>query len=97
MTKRELSIRIANETGLTQIAVKEVIQKFLDYIVDSLIEGENVEFRNFGVFECVYRKPRVGRNPQRPQETVQIPGRHVVRFKSGKELKKKLADSRSGK
>ncbi len=97
MTKRELSIRIANETGLTQIAVKEVIQKFLDYIVDSLIEGENVEFRNFGVFECVYRKPRVGRNPQRPQDTVQIPGRHVVRFKSGKEMKKKLKVLRAGK
>ncbi len=97
MTKRELSIRIANETGLTQIAVKEVIQKFLDYIVDSLIEGENVEFRNFGVFECVYRKPRVGRNPLRPQDTVQIPGRHVVRFKSGKEMKKKLKVLRAGK
>ena len=37
MTKRDLVVRIANETGLTQLAVKEVIQKFLDSIVDNLL------------------------------------------------------------
>jgi len=91
MTKRDLAIRIAAETGLTQVAVKEVIQKFLDYLVDNLAEGENIEFRNFGVFECVYRKPRIGRNPRRPGETVQIPGRYVVKFKPGKEMKARMS------
>ncbi len=91
MTKRELAVRIAEETGLTQIAVKEVIQKTLDYITESLLKGENVEFRNFGVFETVYRKPRIGRNPQKPLDTVQIPGRRVIRFKAGKEMKEELA------
>ncbi len=91
MTKRDLAIRIAAETGLTQIAVKEVIQKFLDYLVDTLADGENIEFRNFGVFACVYRKPRIGRNPRRPGETVQIPGRHVVKFKPGREMKLRLS------
>ena len=90
MTKRDLSIQIANETGLTQLAVKEVIQKFLDKIIEDLARGENVEFRNFGVFECVYRKPRIGRNPQKPEHTVQIPGRYVVRFKAGKKMKMKM-------
>lgn len=91
MTKRDLVVKIAGETGLTQLAVKEVIQKFLDKVVDELAEGTNVEFRNFGVFQCVYRKPRIGRNPRRPQETVQIPGRRVIRFKTGKEMKARLA------
>jgi nucleoid DNA-binding protein len=91
MTKRDLVVKIAGETGLTQLAVKEVIQKFLDKVVDDLAEGHNVEFRNFGVFQCVYRKPRIGRNPRRPQETVQIPGRNVIRFKPGKEMKVRLA------
>lgn len=97
MTKRDLAVRIADETGLTQIAVKEVIQKFLDYIIESLTRGENVEFRNFGVFECVYRKPRIGRNPQKPENTVKIPGRYVVRFKSGKDMKAKVARLRRDK
>ena len=90
MTKRDLAIRIAAETGLTQLAVKEVLQKFLDYIIETLARKENLEFRNFGVFECVYRKPRIGRNPQKPQDTVQIPGRYVVRFKPGKEMKAEM-------
>ena len=91
MTKRELAVRIADETGLTQVAVKEVIQKFLDYIIENLGRRENVEFRNFGVFESVYRKSRIGRNPQKPEITVQIPGRYVVRFKAGKEMKAIMA------
>lgn len=95
MTKREMVVEIASETGLTQLAVKEVVQKFLDKIVDELADGENVEFRNFGVFQRVYRKPRIGRNPRRPQETVQIPGRWVIRFKPGKEMKIRLVEKQN--
>ncbi len=91
MTKRDLVVKIANETGLTQLAVKEVIQKFLDSIIDDLAGGKNVEFRNFGVFQRVYRKPRIGRNPRKPEDIVQIPGRYVIRFKPGKEMKIKTA------
>ncbi len=94
MTKRDLVVKIASETGLTQLAVKEVIQKFLDSVIDDLARGDNVEFRNFGVFQCVYRKPRIGRNPRKPQDIVQIPGRRVVRFKPGKDMKIKM--SRTG-
>lgn len=91
MTKRDLVVQIANETGLTQLAVKEVIQKFLDSIVEDLADGKNVEFRNFGVFQCKYRKARIGRNPRKPLETVVIPARHVVRFKAGRVMKEKMA------
>ena len=91
MTKRDLAVKIANQTALTQLAVKDVIQKFLNSIIEDLANGKNVEFRNFGVFQCVYRKPRIGRNPRKPGDIVQIPGRYVVRFKSGKEMKIKMA------
>ena len=42
---------------------------------------------NFGVFEVVERKPRVGRNPNSPSKTVQIPERKVVKFKPGKVMR----------
>ena len=87
MTKRELVVRISKETGLIQEDVYAVIQKTLDYITDSLIEGDHVEFRDFGVFEVCTRKPRIGRNPNRPQDVVQIPERRVVKFKPGKRMK----------
>ncbi len=86
-TKRDLVMRIAEETGLIQQDVHEVIQKTLDYITESLARGENVEFRNFGVFEVTERKSRIGRNPNKPDQVVTIPTRKVVKFKPGKVMK----------
>lgn len=88
MTKRELAVRISNETGLTQLQVADVIQRTLDYIIEALKKGNNVEFRNFGVFEVKVRKSRIGRNPNKPQQTVTIPTRKVVKFKQGRVMKK---------
>ena len=88
MTKRDLVVRIANETGLVQQDVFNVIQRTLDCIVESLENGETVEFRNFGVFEVRTRKQRVGRNPSKPSQVVTIPERKVVKFKPGKIMRK---------
>ncbi|MCX7008570.1 MAG: integration host factor subunit beta [Kiritimatiellaeota bacterium] len=90
LTKRDLVIRIAEETGLIQQDVFAVLQKSLDYIVESLAKGDNVEFRNFGVFALKTRKARIGRNPKKPQNTVMIPERKVVKFKPGRIMKKKV-------
>ncbi len=87
MTKRELVISIAKETGLIQTDVHNVLQKALDGITQALVNGEHVEFRDFGVFEVSRRKARIGRNPNRPMEVVAIPERKVVRFKPGKLMK----------
>src|SRR5262249_40884896 len=87
MTKRDLVIRISNETGLVQQQVLDVIQKTLDYISDATTKGETVELRNFGVFEVKIRKARVGRNPNHPEKDVPIPERAVVKFKPGKEMR----------
>ena len=87
MTKRDLVMRIAKETGLIQQDVFAVLQKTLDYIVESLAKGESVEFRNFGVFEVRVRKSRIGRNPNKPTHVVTIPTRKVVKFKMGRIMK----------
>jgi len=89
-TKRDLVIRISNDTGLIQQDVMAVVQKTLDYITEALIAGKNVELRNFGVFEVKLRKPRVGRNPNDPSKDVQIPARAVVKFKAGKEMREQV-------
>ena len=88
MTKRELVVRIADETGLIQQDVFAVIQKTLDYIIEALKKGDTIEFRNFGVFEVRERKSRIGRNPNRPTQVVTIPARKVVKFKPGRIMKK---------
>ncbi len=90
MTKRELVNRIAEETELTQLQVYSVIQKMLDAITESLIRGETIELRDFGVFEVKTRKARLGRNPNKPDHTVPIPPRRIVKFKPGKAMKDKV-------
>jgi len=90
MTKRDLVVRISNETGLIQQDVLTVVQKTLDYISDALAEGRTVELRNFGVFEVKVRKARIGRNPNSPEADVPIPPRAVVKFKPGKEMRESV-------
>lgn len=104
LTKRDLVVRISNETGLVQHQVFDVIQKTLDAITDSLSTGQDVELRNFGVFQVRLSKPRVGRNPNVPGSNFAIPARATVKFKSGKimrhnvlELSTKMGTAKSEK
>ena len=89
MTKKDIVMKIAEETGLKQIDVKLVVQNLLDRITDALAAGETIELRNFGVFKVKTRKPRIGRNPK-TGVSVSIPERKVVTFKSGMIMKKKV-------
>jgi DNA-binding protein HU-beta/integration host factor subunit alpha len=90
MTKRDLVVKIAKETGLIQKDVTAIVQMVLDGIADEIIAGNTVELRNFGVFRVVTCKSRKGRNPNRPEKEIIIPDRAVVKFRTGKELKKRL-------
>lgn len=92
VTKRDLVIQIAGEMELAQDVVHNVVQKFLDQITDALAEGRHIEFRDFGVFEIARRRSRIGRNPNRPENTVTIPERKVVKFKPGKRMKALVTD-----
>jgi nucleoid DNA-binding protein len=87
MTKRDIVVRISNQTGMVQQEVLEVVQKTLDYIAEAVSQGRKVELRNFGVFEVKVRKARIGRNPNSPANDVRIPPRAVVKFKPGKEMR----------
>ncbi len=89
MTKKDIVLRVASETGLKQLDVKKVIQHSLDAIVDSLSKGATVELRNFGIFKVKSRKGRTGRNP-RTGEKVPVPPKRVVTFKPGLVMKKDI-------
>lgn len=89
LTKRDLVVQISNETGMVQHQVFDVIQRTLDHITDALAKGDNVELRNFGIFEVRLTKPRVGRNPNQPGSSFVIPARATVKFKSGKIMRQR--------
>ena len=91
LTKRDLVLRICDETGMAQQQVFEIVQKTFDHIIKSLAQGEKVELRNFGIFEVRVRKARTGRNPSAPGTEVPIPERCVVKFKAGREMRLEVA------
>jgi nucleoid DNA-binding protein len=90
LTKREIVVSISSKTGLVQSDVFNVVQQTLDHIVEALAKGDNIELRNFGVFEVKLTKPRVGRNPNQPGSSFVIPARATVKFKSGKIMKQRV-------
>jgi integration host factor subunit beta len=82
LTKKDLVLAVARDTGITQVEVKRVIQRTLDLLIENLKEGKTIELRNFGVFKVRQRAPRRGRNPKTGQE-VPVPPKRVVVFKPG--------------
>jgi len=89
MTKKDIILKVSDDTNLKQIDVKKVVQRTFDCIIEALVRGEKIELRNFGVFRLKQRKSRTGRNP-RTGQVVPVPPRKVVVFKPGLEMKKKI-------
>lgn len=89
MTKKDIVLKVADETNFTQVDVKKIVQRTLDHIVSSLERGETVELRNFGVFKVKNRRGRMGRNP-RTGEEVPVPAKKVAVFKPGLIMKQRV-------
>ncbi len=93
MTKNDMVKTIAENMGLTQEHAREAIQGVLDGITETLLNEGRIELRNFGVFEVKKRKPRRARNP-RTGEAVEVPAKLVVTFRPGREMGKRLGQSK---
>lgn len=89
ITKKILVDRIATKHNLQRTAVKNVLQDFLDQIVDELGEGNRIEFRDFGVFEVKHRAARTAQNPK-TLERVPVPAKRSVRFKPGRKMREQM-------
>lgn len=86
MNKTELLALVAMKTELTQKQVNEVVDGFLDTIVETLATGEKVVVTGFGTFEVRLRAERTGKNP-RTGETIVVPEQKTPAFRAGKLLK----------
>lgn len=89
VTKKELIDRIAENTQTKRVVVKRIVQNFLDEVVNELVDGNRLEFRDFGVFETRTRAARVAQNPK-TLERVPVPAKRTVKFKMGRLMKQKL-------
>lgn len=92
-TKKKLIQSISQDKGIHPSDVRHVIQAFLDKMTESLKAGERLEFRDFGVFEVVLRKQKIGRNPKKAHQPIVIPPRNVVKFTPGKKMRKLVEET----
>ena len=93
MTKKDMASAIAQDSGVSQSQVKEIVQQVFGFIVDTLVHEGVIELRGFGVFKVKKRKPRQARNPH-TGEKVWVREKLVVTFKAGKEVQKRLQETR---
>ena len=68
---------------------KDVKDEFVQGVVESLRETERAIFRGFGVFKVKNRPARTGRNPK-TGESVSIPAKTVVVFRSSKDFNERI-------
>ncbi len=89
MTKKDIVKTISEECELTQLKTKEIVQRTLNAIVETLIQERRIELRNFGVFEVKKQAARRARNP-RTGDPVEVEEKYVVRFKPGKDMEERV-------
>lgn len=90
-TRNDVAKAMAERLQISQANASVYVDWVLGLVSTALREGKRVEFRNFGVFEVVTRKPKIGRNPSKPEQgSYLIPERKAVIFRTGKTLSDKL-------
>jgi integration host factor subunit beta len=96
MTRSELIEKVAVKAeGLTLKQTEIVVETVFDSIREALSKGEKVEIRGFGNFRLKERNPRKARNPK-TGDTVFVPQKKAIRFKTGKALREVLNPSAEG-
>jgi integration host factor subunit beta len=73
------------QTRDVELAVNCILEK----MTDALAQGEHIEIRGFGTFDCRLKLPRSARNPK-TGEVVHLPAKVTMHFKPGKDLKDRV-------
>jgi len=90
MTKKDLAQAVSESTGTTKLLAHDMVDSLFEAMRETLIVGNRIEVRGFGVLETKNTKAKpAARNP-RTGEIVYVPARRKTHFKPGKELKSAL-------
>ncbi len=91
ITKADLVERITRRVApnITKRDTARIVQMLLDEMCQTLVDGNRIEIRGFGVLNTKLRKPKIARNPK-TKEPVNIPPRRVPVFKASRLLKQSL-------
>jgi nucleoid DNA-binding protein len=91
VTKKDLVEKIAEQTGLTRVDTKIIVECFLDSVLQALQNGMNIEIRKFGRFKIKKKRARRARNP-RTNQYIDVPAGYKTVFEASRELRKRIND-----
>lgn len=89
LTRADLAETLNRQIGLSRADAAAVIESILNYMTDSLIDGDNVKISGFGTFVLRDKGQRVGRNPKTGVE-VPITPRRVLTFRASQGMRQKV-------
>ncbi len=92
-TKKELVNSIYMQLGFSKKISENIVEDFIDLIVDNLIKDKKVKISNFGTFFLKRKKSRIGRNPKTKEKKV-ITERNVITFKASKDFKNYINENK---
>lgn len=84
----ELSKNVSKKANVTQKEAREVINIFLNEIVNAVNDNKKVNLVGFGIFERRVQKERKARNPQTKQ-IINVPSKKKFTFKASSKIKYK--------
>lgn len=90
MNKATLIDAIVAKTGVNKKTVESVLDVLLDTITATIKAGDFVTLTGFGKFSARLRSARMGVDPLKPTQKIQMPAVLVPKFKAGKALKDSL-------
>ncbi|MDL2324362.1 HU family DNA-binding protein [Ruminococcaceae bacterium OttesenSCG-928-A16] len=90
MTRSEIIIKVARQTGIGAAQVELVLDSIVDNIVDSLRAGDKVTIAGFGRFEMRERKTKAYTNPK-TKVSSQLAPTSIPGFKASGLMKQRIA------
>ena len=79
---------LKSKTGYSFRFCEKIINDLLEILIKELISG-NLNLKNVGSFNLIYKKNRIGRNPKTMEE-YSISSRKTIIFKPSKKITNKL-------
>ena len=89
LTKEKIINSIYHQVGLSKSQSRNVVERLLEIIKQSLENNEDLLISGFGKFAVKQKAARRGRNPQ-TTEDLQLRARRVVVFKTSGVLRDKI-------
>jgi len=89
-TRKELAMHVARDTGCRKSLAAKMVNSIFAAMRDSIIKGNKIEIRGFGVFQVKNTKAKTAARNPRTGKLIFVPARRKTHFKPGKVINDEL-------